>query len=185
MLDMERQLTFITGNAAKAEQLGRHLDHPVAHKKLDLAEIQSLDLHEIIEHKTKEAYKQIGGVVLVEDTSLTFKALGRLPGPLIKWFLTELDNAGLCKLLNGYEDRSAVAEVCFGLYDGKELRMFEGEARGSVAPIPRGERGFGWDPVFIPEGHTKTWGEMDPEEQKDTSMRRIALKKLEAFLQQK
>ena len=176
------ELTFITGNAAKAGQLGRHLDHPVAHQKLDLAEIQSLDLREIIEHKTKEAYKQIGGVVLVEDTSLTFKALGRLPGPLIKWFLTELDNTGLVKLLDGYNDRSAVAEVCFGLYDGKELKIFEGEARGTIAPVPKGERGFGWDPVFIPEGHDRTWGEMDPEEQKETSMRRIALKKLEAYL---
>ncbi len=53
---------------------------------------------------------------------------------------------------------------------------------GSVASSPKGERGFGWDPVFIPEGHTKTWGEMDAEEQKETSMRRIALKKLEAHL---
>ena len=177
-------ITFITGNAAKAEQLGRHLDHPVSHTKLDLVEIQSLDLHEIIEHKTKEAYKQVGGIVLVEDTSLTFNALGRLPGPLIKWFLTELDNAGLCKLLDAYDDRSAVAEVCFGLYDGKELRMFEGEARGSIAPTPRGEKGFGWDPIFVPEGHEKTWGEMDPEEQKETSMRRIALQRLEGVLKQ-
>lgn len=177
-----QKLTFITGNAAKAEQLGRHLDHSVAHKKLDLPEIQSLDLHEIIEHKTREAYKQVGGLVLVEDTSLSFKALGRLPGPLIKWFLAELDNTGLCKLLDPYEDRSAVAEVCFGLYDGRELKMFEGEANGTIAPAPRGERGFGWDPIFIPEGHEKTWGEMDPEEQKATSMRRIALKKLESYL---
>lgn len=175
-------LTFITGNAAKAEQLGRHLDHPVAHKKLDLIEIQSLDLHEIIEYKTKEAHKQLGGIVLVEDTSLTFKALGKLPGPFIKWFLTELDNAGLCKLLDGYENRAAVAEVCFGLYDGKELKIFEGEVRGTIAPLPRGERGFGWDSIFIPEGHARTWGEMNPEEQKETSMRRVALKKLEAYL---
>lgn len=177
-------LTFITGNAAKAEQLGRHLDHPVAHKKLDLPEIQSLDLREIIEHKAKEAYKQIGGVVLVEDTSLTFKALGRLPGPLIKWFLTELDNAGLCKLLDGYTDREALAECVFGLYDGDKLHMFDGSALGSIAAAPRGERGFGWDPVFIPQGHTKTWGEMDIEEQKETSMRRIALLKLGAYLKQ-
>lgn len=175
-------ITFITGNAAKAEQLGRHLAYPVSHQNLDLVEIQSLDLHEIIEHKTKEAYKQVGGIVLVEDTSLTFNALGRLPGPLIKWFLTELDNTGLCKLLDAYDDRSAVAEVCFGLYDGKELRMFEGAARGSIAPTPRGEKGFGWDPIFIPEGHQKTWGEMDHEEQKETSMRRIALQKLESVL---
>ena len=60
--------------------------------------------------------------------------------------------------------------------------MFEGRAEGTIAPTPKGERGFGWDPIFVPKGHTKTWGEMDPEEQKETSMRRIALKKLEAFL---
>lgn len=176
------ELTFITGNAAKAEQLGRHLDHPVAHKKLDLPEIQSLDLREVVEHKAREAYSHIHSPVLVEDTSLVFTALGQLPGPLIKWFLTELDNDGLSKLLNNYEDRSCVAEVCFGLYDGHELKTFEGKARGTVATTPRGEKGFGWDPVFIPEGHEKTWGEMDPEEQKETSMRRIALKKLEAHL---
>jgi len=176
------KLTFITGNASKAEQLGRHLDHPVAHTKLDLPEIQSLDLREIIEHKAKEAHKQVGGTVLVEDTSLTFNALGRLPGPLIKWFLSELDNHGLSKLLNGYEDRTALAECMFGLYDGETLQVFEGSAPGSIASIPKGEKGFGWDPIFIPEGYKKTWGEMDNEEQKNTSMRRIALKKLEEYL---
>ena len=51
-----------------------------------------------------------------------------------------------------------------------------------IAKSPQGERGFGWDPIFIPEGFTKTWGEMSPEEQKETSMRRMVLKKLEAFL---
>ena len=176
------QITFITGNPAKAEQLGRHLEYPVTHKKLDLPEIQSLDLHEVIEHKAKEAFKEVGSTVLVEDVALTFTALGRLPGPLIKWFLTELDNEGLCSLLNGYDDRSALAQVCIGLYDGTELHIFEGSRIGTIAPVPKGERGFGWDPIFIPEGHEKTWGEMDIEEQKETSMRRIALKKLESFL---
>jgi len=175
-------LTFITGNPGKAEQLARHLEYPVAHQKLDLPEIQSLDLKEIVEHKAKEAYKQIQKPVLVEDTSLTFSALGKLPGPLIKWFLTELDNIGLCKLLDGYTDRSAYAEVCFGLYNGKELQIFEGGVKGVISESPRGKRGFGWDPIFIPGGSTKTWGEMTPEEQKETSMRRMALKKLEAFL---
>ncbi len=175
-------LTFITGNAAKAEQLGRHLDHPVFHRKLDLPEIQSLDLKEIVERKAREAHKEIGGIVLVEDTSLIFNALGRLPGPLIKWFLGELDNTGLCTLLDGYEDRTALAACMFGLYDGETLRVFEGSIEGSIVPTPKGGHGFGWDPIFIPKGHTKTWGEMDTEEQKTTSMRRIALKKLETHL---
>lgn len=89
---------------------------------------------------------------------------------------------GLCKILDPYEDRSALAKVCFGLYDGKDLKMFEGEMSGTIAPKPRGEKGFGWDPVFIPEGNEKTWGEMDVLEQDETSMRKIALKKLEVYL---
>ena len=178
-----QDITFITGNPAKAEQVGRHLKHPLLHKKLDLPEIQSLDLHEIVERKAKEAFAQIGTPILVEDTSLIFHALGRLPGPLIKWFLTELDNAGLCKLLDGYDDQSALAVACFGLYDGKELKIFEGPMHGTIAASPRGEKSFGWDPIFIPDGCEKTWGEMDVDEQKETSMRRIALEKLDAYLQ--
>lgn len=106
-------IIFITGNPAKAKQLARHLEYPVEHKKIDIPEIQSLDLKEIAEHKAQEAYKQIQVPVLVEDTSLVFHALGKLPGPLIKWFLEELDNEGLCRLLDGCKDRSVQAKVCF------------------------------------------------------------------------
>ena len=94
----------------------------------------------------------------------------------------ELDNAGLAKLLDGYTSRECTASVCFAFFDGETLKMFEGACKGIIAHEPRGERGFGWDPIFIPDGHKKTWGEMTPEEQSKTSMRRIALKKLEEFL---
>ncbi len=177
-----RTITFITGNAAKAEQLRRHLEHEAFHKKLDLKEIQSVELKEIIERKAKDAYEIIKSPVLVEDTSLVFKALGKLPGPLIKWFLNELGNEGLCEILDRYKNRAATAEVCFGLYDGKELKTFSGKVEGIISEKPRGKVGFGWDPIFIPKGSRKTWAEMTPQEQKKTSMRRIALKKLEAFL---
>lgn len=176
------KLTFITGNAAKADQLARHLDMPVEHREIDLAEIQSLNLQDVVEHKAKEAYKFVGSPVLVEDTSLQLNALGKLPGPLIKWFLHELGNEGLCKLLDAYTDRTATAEVLFGVYDGKELKTYSGTANGTIAHSPKGEMGFGWDPIFIPNSSSKTWAEMTQEEQSATSMRRIALKKLQADL---
>ena len=177
-----KSITFITGNSAKAEQLKRHLDYPVFHKKLELDEIQSLNLEKIIEHKAKEAYKKVKSPVLVEDVSLSFGAFGNLPGPLIKWFLEELGNDGLCKMLDGQKNRNATAEVCYGLYDGKNLEIFREKVEGKIAEHPCGETSFGWDPIFIPKGSGKTWGEMSVEEQKKTSMRRIALKKLEKFL---
>ncbi len=178
-------LTFVTGNPSKAEQLALHLDIEVTHKKLDLDEIQSVSLEEIVKHKVMEAYKHIQGPVLVEDTSLVFEALGKLPGPLIKWFLQELDNEGLCHLLSGFQSRKAIAEVLFGYYDGNVFSTFKGTMKGTISETPRGERGFGWDPIFIPEGYEKTWGEMNMDEQIATSMRRQALQELAVFLSQK
>jgi len=178
------KITFVTGNKSKAEQLAFHLSLPVEHRKLDLAEIQSLNLEEVVRDKAERAWNILKTPVLVEDTSLTFPALGKLPGPLIKWFLTELGNEGLTRLLDG-KDRSAQAEVMFGLHDGTECHIFTGSIQGSVAESPQGEIGFGWDPIFIPQGSDKTWAEMTLEEQSDTSMRRIALKKLQEFLSDK
>lgn len=179
---MSSHLTFITGNPAKAEQVSWHLRAPIHHRRVDLVEIQSLSLDEIVAYKAREAFKIVKAPVLVEDTSLIFHALGKLPGPLIKWFLQELDNDGLCTLLNGYTDRSATAMVLFGYYDGKQLQTFPGEMNGTIAKRPRGARGFGWDPIFIPNGHSKTWGEMTKDEQVESSMRKIALKELEKML---
>lgn len=175
-------ITFITGNPGKVNLLRQYLHFPMIHKPLDLVEVQSLDLATIVEHKAKEAYRQVGGPVLVEDTSLRFYALGKLPGPLIKWFLTELRTDGLCRLLDNYTDRSAVAEVLFGLYDGQSFQTFSGAVEGAVAMTPRGSRGFGWDAIFVPNGFDKTWAEMKDEEAHESSMRMIALRKLETYL---
>jgi len=176
------ELTFITSNPGKARLLSKYIDFPIIHRDLDVIEIQSLDLATIIEYKAKEAYKHVGSPVLVEDASLRFFALGKLPGPLIKWFLTELGTSGLCRLLDGDQDRSALAEVQFGFYDGQAFQAFPGVREGSIALKPRGSNGFGWDAIFIPKGHHKTWAEMTDEETQETSMRRIALKQLEAYL---
>ena len=179
-------LTFITSHALKAEQLGRHLKHPVKHKKLDLDEIQSLDVLEVVRHKVLQAFAQVGTPVLVEDVSFQYRAIGRLPGPLFKFFLKELGVSGLCTLLDQYEDRTAVAQVAFALTeDGTTVHTFLGEMEGTIAPEPRGENGFGADSIFIPRGWQKTWGEMTDEEQAQSSVRKIGLKKLEEFLQRK
>lgn len=174
-------ITFITGNPSKAKELEHYLHTPLFHHKLDLIEIQSLNPSEIVEYKTKEAYKVLNTPVLVEDTSLTFHALNRLPGTYIKWFLQELGLHGLCTLLDGYKDRTATAHTIYGLYDGTTLHLFEGKVKGYISSVPKGD-GFGWNPIFIPEGYTKTWGEMNQEEKDATSMRKKALNKLEVFL---
>lgn len=177
-----QKLTFITGNAGKAKYLSDYFKLPVDHVKLDLHEIQSLNLKEVVEDKARRAYEIVKSPVLVEDVSLTFTAFKALPGPLIKWFFETLGNDGLCRLLDRFDDRTASAEVEFALCDGTGVHTFRGAMEGMVAGNPRGEIGFGWDPIFIPNGHDKTWAEMTDDEKHATSMRKIALEKVSAFL---
>jgi len=161
---MSKPITFITGNQDKADHLAAHLGTHINHHKVDLDEIQSTDLHAIVEHKVKQAYEILKTPVLVEDVSLEFTALGRLPGPFIKFFV---ENSGLeacCRMLDGFDDRSAVGRCTFGYYDGEQLRFFDGELSGKIALNPRGEHGFGWDKIFIPDGYTTTRAELDSQQ---------------------
>lgn len=178
-----KHITFITGNISKVTWLQDFLDIPIDHKHIDLHEIQSLDVEEIVKEKVKTAFSQAQQPVLVDDTSLVFHAMNNLPGPLVKWFLQELGNEGLCRLLDKSEDRTATATVMYGFYDGETLELFSAEQKGSIADRPKGEQGFGWDSIFIPDGCQKTWAEMDYEEQRKTSLRGLIIPQLQTFLQ--
>ncbi|MDO8451804.1 MAG: non-canonical purine NTP pyrophosphatase [bacterium] len=177
-----QKLTFITGNAAKAKYLSNYFHLPVEHMKLDLQEIQSLDLKEVVEDKARRAYEIVKSPVIVEDVSLVFTGMKKLPGPLIKWFLETLGNEGLCRLLDGSDDRSALAEVEYAICDESGVHTFRGAVEGMIAQSPKGETNFGWDPIFTPKGHSKTWAEMTDDEKHTMSMRKIALEKMSHFL---
>jgi non-canonical purine NTP pyrophosphatase (RdgB/HAM1 family) len=176
-------LTFITGNQNKAYFLAKHLGLPVVHHKLDLDEIQSLDPHEVVEHKVRQAYDVLHTPVLVEDASLIFTAMGRLPGTYIKWFVEELGREGLAQLAQHLPEQTAIGRVVYGLYDGADMRFFEGEMHGTIAPEPRGENGFGYDPIFINDGYDKTRAEMNEDDYAASSYRTPALAELRAYLQ--
>jgi len=161
----------------------RILGVELSHQTIDLSEIQSLDLEKVVTAKAKVAYAEIGSPVIVEDTSLTFNALGRLPGTFIKFFAEELDYAGLCTLLEHKEDRSAVVRACIALYDGDTMQTFLGECEGTIANMPHSGEGFGFDCIFIPEGYENTWSELDNEVKDSMSHRSRALQKLASYLE--
>jgi inosine triphosphate pyrophosphatase len=176
------QVTFITGNQPKADYLAKYLGHPVDHFKLDLDEIQSLDSKTIVEHKVRQAYDQIKKPVLVEDVSLEFVAWGRLPGPLIKWFLEELSLQQICDMLNG-QNRDAVGRCTFGYFDGKRLELFEGSVAGTIAEKPGGDSGFGWDPLFIVDGYDVTRAELSEKDYQKVYLRIRPFAELKKFLE--
>ncbi len=181
---ISKDIIFITGNQHKADYLAKWLGMPIEHRKVDLDELQSLNLRTVVEHKVLHAYALVKQPVLVEDISLQFVGMGRLPGTLIKWFLEELGNEGLCKMANNLDSREVVATICYGLHDGQNMHFFEAHTEGTIAEQPRGNQGFGWNPIFIPKGSHKTYGEMTEEERQPFSHRAEAVAQLKTFLAQ-
>ena len=176
-------VVFITGNQNKAEQLAKWLGMSVEHQKVDLDEIQSLELREVVEHKARQAYDIVKRPVIVEDVAMTFTAFNALPGPFIKWFEKGSSLETICRMLDAFDDRSAEARTMYGLFDGEQLYVFEGIMRGTIADKPKGTGGFGFDSIFINEGQPLTRAEMDDDTYSKTSYRIDALARLRAFLQ--
>lgn len=177
-----KELVFITGNQHKADILQRGLGLPVRHHKLDLEEIQSLDLHAVAEHKARQAYDILGAPVLIEDASLTFTAMGRLPGPFIKWFIEDLGIPGLARLAASLPSQEAVSHVVYAYCDGEAVQFFDGTMHGKIVAEPRGDSGFGFDPIFVNDGYTVTRAEMSRQDYDATSYRTEAMTKLRAHL---
>lgn len=176
-------LLFVTSNQNKVREIREILQVPTESISLDLDELQTTDLDELITHKLMQAYQHVQQPVFVEDTALYFSAWKELPGPLIKWFLENMGTTGLYQALSSFADHSATAICSIGYYDGKQQHIFKGVIKGTIRS-PQGENGFGWDTIFCPQGHQQTFAEMEIEEKKNNSMRRLALEKLWEFLVQ-
>jgi non-canonical purine NTP pyrophosphatase (RdgB/HAM1 family) len=154
---------------------------PLDHVKLNLDEIQSTELREIIEHKARRAYEIIKRPVLVDDVGLFLTALDGLPGPFVKFFV-EAGTEKICRLLDGFGDRSAIGRAGIGYYDENGLRYFEGEIHGTIAMSPRGEGGFGWDSTFEAEGYGgRTRAELSQEEYDEVYSKIRPIQQLKEF----
>lgn len=125
-------IVFITGNQGKADYLANFLDFPVEHIKLDLDELQSMDLRVIVEHKIRQAYAIVKKPVIVEDVALEFEALNGLPGPFIKFFVEQAGLEKICRMIPE-KKRKAIARCVYGFFDGKEIKLFEGKLKGEIA----------------------------------------------------
>lgn len=175
-------LEIATTNQNKLNEFRRLLpNYKITGVKLDVDEIQSLNPHEVAVKKAKMAWEQNGfNPILVEDTSVDIAGLDGRPSTLATFFLSDpFMRKTICEQWLNNKDRRAVARVILAIYDGKEAHLFEGTVIGTIADSPRGSPDFGWDDIFIPDGSSKTFGEMTAQQKDKYSMRRRATK---AFL---
>ena len=175
-------LHFVTSNPNKFRELSELLESNLSHIELDLQEIQTTDLHELVKFKLRQAYEYVQAPVIVEDTSLYFEAWNELPGPLVKFFLKNISLSKMVRALDGFSNNSASAVCCLGFTkDGKSMNLFEGKVKGNIVE-PRGSQHFGWDAIFLPTGYQRTFGEMSSQEKHQVSPRGAATKKFKHFL---
>jgi len=173
------EIYFVTSNKNKLKEFEEILGFKLKNISLDLKEIQSIDAKEVVIYKAKEAFKIIKKPVIVEDSALYFEAWNGLPGALIKLFESKIGYKTLCKILG--KNRKAKAQTVIGYFDGRNYKNFIGEIEGKISFKPKGKNGFGWDVIFIPKGHQKTFAQMSQKEKNEISMRKIALERFKEF----
>ena len=178
-------LHFVTGNKDKVREAEAILGVKLRSSNLELDEIQELDPVKIAEHKVMQAWETVGEPLFVWDLSIYIDCLNGFPGPLIKWFWTQVTLKKICEIANYYDDHGIANETILVYYDGRSMKKFTARMEGKIPSEPRGEKGWGWDPIFIPQGSTRTYAEMEPDEVLQFRSHRVVLEQLRDYLAQK
>lgn len=186
------ELIFATHNNNKVKEVTKMLPSYLSMKSLT-----AIDFFEEIEEtgetfeenallKAKTIFNKTGKNVFADDSGLVIEALDGAPGVYsARYAGTGKDEDNIAKALkelDGKTNRKAYFISIFCLIlNGKEY-FFEGRVNGTIATEIRGDNGFGYDPIFIPDGFSKSFAQMTPEEKNAISHRGKAIEKLNDFL---
>lgn len=188
-------LCFATNNKHKLEEVKHVVGDAIA--IISLEEINCLEelpeTRDTLEgnslQKAEYVYQHFHTPCFADDTGLEVEALHGAPGVYSARYAGDHKNSEdninlLLKNLTGYGNRNAQFRTVITLIGLEpEPQTFEGIIRGEIITERRGTSGFGYDPIFIPEGYTKTFAEMNLSEKNKLSHRSIAVKKLSDYLQ--
>jgi XTP/dITP diphosphohydrolase len=190
------QLCFATNNAHKIEEiqalLGDKFNILTLHEigcKEDLAETRTtLEGNSL--QKAEYIWQNFAINCFADDSGLEVDALGGEPGVYSARYAGEQRNHSdnMDKLLQNlakFEDKSAQFRAVITLILNGEIQQFEGIIRGKIIDEKRGKKGFGYDPIFVPDGYETTFAEMDLAEKNPISHRGLAVQKLIDFLEKR
>lgn len=187
------KIIFATNNAHKLSEV-----QAILGPEFELVTPRSMGITEEIpeEQETIEGnasqkahyiHERTGCNCFADDTGLEVEALGGAPGVHSARYASdghdfEANNQLLLRNLSGVGNRRARFRTVISLILDEKEYLFEGIVEGHIAQCPSGSEGFGYDPLFIPEGSTKTYAEMSAEEKNALSHRGRAVRKLVEFL---
>ena len=193
------EIVLATGNKKKIEEIKRIIEGiPASVSTLDdfsgcpEAEEDGVTFEANAIKKAVVIAKYTGKPAIADDSGLEVYALNGAPGVLSARYAGEDadDRKNIERLLyemrpivNDKRDARFVCYIALALPDGS-VKTFSGYVKGRIGRKPRGDKGFGYDPVFYPEGHGKTFAEMADNEKDALSHRGKALKKLRNYLEE-
>ena len=190
---MTRKIVFATNNQHKLDEIRK-----ITEGKIEILSLNDIGSHDEIEEtgstleenaliKARFIKNKCGYDCFAEDTGLEVEALGNAPGVYSARYAGDAcrDEDNISKLLGdlkGIESRKAHFRTVIALLMNNEAYFFEGEIKGHIIDEKRGSAGFGYDPVFVPEGYDQTFAELGEEIKNRISHRSIATQKLVDFL---
>lgn len=187
------QLCFATNNLHKIAEVQQLIGKQF--HILSLSEIGCQDelpetgstLQENSAQKAEYIWQKFRIPCFADDSGLEVEALGNAPGVHSAYYagLPRNDTQNIALLLEklqGISNRKAQFRTCITLITAKGKWQFEGIVKGTILHTPTGTQGFGYDPIFLPEGYSKTFAEMSTQEKNAISHRAMAIKKLVSFI---
>ena len=179
------KLYFVTTNQHKVEEARAILGAEVEQLDFDYPEIRALGTEEIAADGARLSFEKFGKPLFVEDAGLFVDKLDRFPGTYSAYVFKTLGCEGILKLLEGVEEAEGrgarfISTIAY-LEADSEVRVFTGIVSGGISHEMRGSGGFGYDPIFVPEGQDQTFAELG-DEKNQISHRYLALKKFGDYL---
>lgn len=174
-------LYFVTSNSNKVEEARRALSEYGVYLEQRVGgklEVQADDVSDVSRRAAEELCKVGENHVVVEDDGLYIKALNGFPGPYSEYVYRTLGLSGVLKLLEGVEDRAAYFKSAVSLCLDGWVYTFSGVAEGRISEGPKGSAGFGFDPIFVPDGFAATFAELGAEVKARVSHRARAFRAL-------
>ncbi|ALL08962.1 deoxyribonucleotide triphosphate pyrophosphatase [Pedobacter sp. PACM 27299] len=188
------ELVFATNNKHKTEEVGNLLRGQ--YKVLNLSDIGcNVDIPEtgstFAENATLKSQYVLENYQLdcfADDSGLEIEALNQEPGIYSARYSGIKDDAANLNLvlqkMEGQTNRKARFRTVVSLFKNQQNYIFEGIINGHIAEKPMGTQGFGYDPIFVPEGNDISFAQMSMEQKNEISHRAIAMRKLIAFLKE-
>ena len=181
-------INFMTSNLGKVREFKQILEPEIKvnHIKISYPEIRSEDSEEIARHSAKELAEKFKKNIVVEDSGLFIKSLNGFPGTYSATVHKKIGLEGILNLMKDIKERVCEYKSAVAYCEpGKKPISFLGTEKGSMAEKIRGNFGFGHDPIFIPVGKKKTYGEMENAEGLKKFRRMAVLKLREHLLNKK